>query len=234
VDGIAGRLPLTPATRPLLPERLARGPALVLAPGGRNLFLATHETPPGTGLPERLLPSDRGDYLVWALSARRAALPPGGLDALEPAKLQTLALRLAADWHPSLPDIIGRTGPATISAFTVRTSTPVRPWPAGPVTVLGDAIHSMPPSRGVGANTALRDAALLGANLIAAGPGPAAVTAAIADYERQMRGYGFAAVKASVQAQRQGVTTNPLAFAASKATLRLLNALPAVRNRVFT
>jgi hypothetical protein len=29
------------------------------------------------------------------------------------------------------------------------------------------------------------------------------------------------------------VAANPLAFAASKATLRLLNALPAVRDRVF-
>jgi hypothetical protein len=49
---------------------------------------------------------DCGDYLIWVLSARRKALPPGGLDALASAELQTLALRLAAAWPPSLRDII--------------------------------------------------------------------------------------------------------------------------------
>ncbi|WP_436764424.1 FAD-dependent oxidoreductase [Streptosporangium sp. V21-05] len=235
VDGIAGRLPLTPRTRRLLPAHLERGPAMVLAPGGLNLFLATHENTSGTGdLPEYMLPADHGDYLVWALSARRKALPAGGIDRIEPEELHALALRLAHAWHPHLRQIIQETEPATVSGFTIRTATPVRPWPAGNVTVLGDAIHSMPPSRGIGANTALRDAGLLCANLLAARTAdPAALTAAIADYERQMRGYGFAAAKASVRALNQSVIVNPLAFAASAATLRLFNVFPALRDRVF-
>jgi len=49
----------------------------------------------------------------------------------------------------------------------------------------------MTPMAGIGATTALRDADLLRRNLIAAGP---YVTAAVADYERRMLDYGFAAV----------------------------------------
>ena len=53
----------------------------------------------------------------------------------------------------------------------------------------------MTPYRGIGANTALRDAALLCANLGDAVRGACAIEAAINDYERQMREYGFAAVR---------------------------------------
>jgi 2-polyprenyl-6-methoxyphenol hydroxylase-like FAD-dependent oxidoreductase len=87
----------------------------------------------------------------------------------------------------------------------------------------------MPPSRGIGANTALRDADLLRRTLTGGGDH----VSAIAGYEREMRAYGFAAVRASVQAQRQGLIANRPAFAVSKAALRMLNALPSVRDRVF-
>ncbi|GIH93499.1 FAD-dependent oxidoreductase [Planobispora siamensis] len=233
VDGIAGRLPLTPQTLSLLPAHLHRGPAMVLAPGGRNVFLATHQYRSGTDLPEHLQPADRGDYLVWGLSARRATLPRTGLDRMPRARLHCLAQDLAATWHPHLRRIIQESAPATVSAFTIRTAVPVAAWPPSTVTVLGDAIHSMPPSRGIGANTALRDAELLCRSLVAAGSHPAGVTAAIGGYERQMREYGFAAVKASVQALRQSVTGNPVAFTVSKVALRMFNAVPAIRDRVF-
>jgi len=229
VAGIAGRLPLTSRTRGLLPPELEHGPAMVLAPRGRNLFLATHEGVAGTEVPEHLLPTERGDYLLWALSAKRLE-DPGDL---APAALRGLALRLASAWHPRLREIIAESETASISAYRIRTAVPVPPWPAGVVTVLGDAIHSMPPSRGIGANTALRDAALLRRNLIAAGPGSTGIVAAVAGYEDQMRDYGFAAVKASVQAMRQSVTSNPIAFTASKLALRIFNTFPAIRDRVF-
>jgi 2-polyprenyl-6-methoxyphenol hydroxylase-like FAD-dependent oxidoreductase len=73
------------------------------------------------------------------------------------------------------------------------------------VTLLGDAIHAMSPARGSGANTALRDAALLAKELAAAARGDKSVVRAIADYEQEMVDYGFAAVRASAQAARRGV-----------------------------
>lgn len=141
---------------------------------------------------------------------------------MTPEAAHALTTSIVATWHDRLRRLVYDTNPATITAMTVRTAARVGPWPAGNVTVLGDAIHSMPPSRGVGANTALRDADLLGRNLVAAAA-DGDVTAAIADYERRMRGYGFAAVKASERALRQSVITNPIAFTATKTMLRMIN-----------
>jgi 2-polyprenyl-6-methoxyphenol hydroxylase-like FAD-dependent oxidoreductase len=90
----------------------------------------------------------------------------------------------------------------------IRTSVPVPGWTPSRVTLLGDAIHAMSPARGSGANTALQDAALLCRTLTAAAPdgsapdGPALV-AAIGEYESQMREYGYAAVRTSLQAQAE-------------------------------
>ena len=55
----------------------------------------------------------------------------------------------------------------------------------------------MSPAGGSGANTALRDAALLASELGAAARGEKSQVQAIGDYERRMIDYGFAAVRAS-------------------------------------
>lgn len=236
VVNIAGRVALDPTIRAALPDHLATGPAMILAAGGINMFLATHEQNDHThsALPPHLLPPDQDDYLVWAIGARPSVLPTDSApDTMDGQALHRLALSVTRTWNPRIAQLVQRTNPSTVQFLTIHTSVPVTPWPASTVTLLGDAIHSMTPSRGIGANTALRDASLLSANLIAATRDRAGLTAAIGDYEQQMREYGFGAVKASMQAQKQSVTENPFAFFASRTGLRMLNALPPLKHRVF-
>ena len=99
-------------------------------------------------------------------------------------------------------------------------------WPTGPVTLLGDAIHNMTPMAGIGANTALRDADLLRRNLIAAGPD---VTAAVADYERRMLDYGFAAVARSLRNTRFATSGHRVA----RGLLRAVNLAPPLKRRML-
>ena len=100
-----------------------------------------------------------------------------------------LATEITDGWHPNLRALIRASDPSTTFSVDVRTSLPVDAWPTTNVTVLGDAVHLMTPGRGVGANTALRDAALLAARLGDAQRGRLSGHDAVAGYEAEMRRY---------------------------------------------
>jgi 2-polyprenyl-6-methoxyphenol hydroxylase-like FAD-dependent oxidoreductase len=143
------------------------------------------------------------DYVMWSLSARRGVLGSDSeLFALDPAGLRDLAVTQIAGWHPSLRGVIQQATPAATFALTVRSSLPVDRWPPGPVTLLGDAIHTLAPSQGSGANLAILDAARLCEALVAASAGQQSLTAAIGEYEAAMVRIGFQAVRASLKAAR--------------------------------
>ena len=78
-----------------------------------------------------------------------------------------------------LRTLIARSDPSTALPVNIRTSQPLAPWPTTNVTLLGDAIHTMTPGRGAGANTALRDARLLCKQLVAVRDGQLDLLAAI-------------------------------------------------------
>ena len=150
------------------------------------------------------------DYLMWALAGdgQGFGVPDEQLTSLDPAGLHALSAELIRTWHPDLRALHAQADVDETFCVRVRVSPPAPPWPPSRVTVLGDAIHAMSPARGSGANTALRDAALLSRTLTAAD-----VVAAIGEYERQMREYGYAAVAASRQAEAEtGARRNRLLF----------------------
>jgi 2-polyprenyl-6-methoxyphenol hydroxylase-like FAD-dependent oxidoreductase len=116
---------------------------------------------------------------------------PPDVTSIKGAEIQHLVLDLTADWHPDLRKIFALGDPNSSFPLKIRTSEPIPPWPTTNVTLLGDAIHTMTPRRGVGANTALRDARLLARNLIRAGDGEVSLIEAIHSYETTMTGYAW-------------------------------------------
>ncbi|MGI5286049.1 FAD-dependent oxidoreductase [Nonomuraea polychroma] len=84
-------------------------------------------------------------------------------------QLKDAVARMIRSWHPDLRKMIDLSHADTVSLLPIRTSIPIDPWPATNIKLLGDAIHSMTPMRGIGANTALRDARLLCRALTAGG-----------------------------------------------------------------
>ena len=231
---VYGTTPLGPSEADRLPPALRDGFTAVI---GGQIGMATGLVR-FRQRPEQAAPwlSPAGDYLMWAVAGdgRRFGVADERLTAMSPAELHALTARLIRSWHPDLRALHARAAVDETFLVRIRTSPPVPPWPPSRVTVLGDAIHAMSPARGSGANTALQDAALLcrtltrtagnGARTDLAGSGTDAagsgttrnggdLIAAVGEYERQMRDYGYAAVAASSAAEAEtGARHNRLMF----------------------
>ena len=98
----------------------------------------------------------------------------------------------------------------------------------------------MTPGQGVGANTALRDAALLCRNLTAAARGHKPLLTAIGDYEAEMIPYGFQRVADSLG--QNGTTADDplykpvvgrLALFGARSYFSVMSKVPALRRAKF-
>ena len=231
---VAGKFPLTDETRALVPARLTEGPNMVLPPRGAGFFTAPHEFG-GEAVNDETAEVDpvhfdnTGSYVMWAYGASTKRFP-GGLSEMDGSELRAAVAEQIRDWHPGLRRMVTESPAAGVSLLPIRTSVPFGAWETGPVTLLGDAVHSMTPFRGIGANTALRDAQLLCRNLIAS---PDDFGPAVAAYERRMREYGFQAVRASKRSADQFVSDNRVARAMARGMFALLGAVPPLKRLVF-
>jgi len=136
---------------------------------------------------------------------------------------------LTTDWAGALRHLVEAAQPATVTAFPVKTSVPIPPWHTRRVTLLGDALHNMTPYRGIGANTALRDAAALRQALRAVDRGESDLIPALAAYEREMVGYGFRAVRESLRNMERFHAQGSLQRAFTKLFFRTIDAVPPLK-----
>jgi 2-polyprenyl-6-methoxyphenol hydroxylase-like FAD-dependent oxidoreductase len=110
-----------------------------------------------------------------------------------------IRISVTAGWHDRLRPIFEEQIDDEAVFLKMSTSSPdgVPEWGNDPrVTLIGDAVHAMTPAGGVGANTALKDAAFLDRLLADAGGWKEGLTA---EYEREMRAYASANVKMSFE-----------------------------------
>jgi 2-polyprenyl-6-methoxyphenol hydroxylase-like FAD-dependent oxidoreductase len=253
IIAVGGKVPITAETKPLLPHNCFQGLSLVFAPKGRFCIWhvmefkwdAQGQVKGGIGgndaeLIEKwpgLLFDNTRDYINWGFWASSDKYPPGVMDLRGP-QLIRLVLEMTPGWHPNMRRLFGLADPGSCFPITIRTSVPIPPWQPSSVTLLGDAIHTMTPGQGVGANTALRDAALLCRQLVAAQQGAKPLLAAIGDYQAEMVPYGFARVADSL-AQNGSSGNDPLhkpvlgrvMLAVTRTYFRAVDRIPAVRRK---
>jgi 2-polyprenyl-6-methoxyphenol hydroxylase-like FAD-dependent oxidoreductase len=242
VINFGGKIPLTDGVMAVLPVSLLDGPAMVLPSSPANLFLAAWRRSPEATLRLRRLdeffpsrqdvPDEDGDYVVMALGAKCEYFDLNAdPETMTPVEIRAVLRRKMMDWHPDLRKLVEMTGD-DLGLVRIRTSQPVAPWMPSNVTLLGDAIHSMTPYRGIGANVALRDAALLCSKLVESQASGIPPAAKIGEYEQEMRRYGFEAVAASRKALDQAVAPKRLGFRLAMSAMRVASSIPALRRRI--
>jgi 2-polyprenyl-6-methoxyphenol hydroxylase-like FAD-dependent oxidoreductase len=246
VVGIAGKVFLDEEESSQIAPMLRYGLTLASGRGGYSLFVALQEIDAvavdgfgGNAEPvvNRHLDNSRS-YLMWALGARREGLGLNGcdIDRMSGEELRSMALRTmrARSWDERFQMVVRLADEATINALIIRPSVPIPPWQTQHITLLGDAIHSMTPYRGIGANVALKDAVRLRDALIAAAHGDRPLLDALHDYEASMVEYGFRAVRTSLRAMNSAMIENPVRSALSRVALRIIDRVPAFKRCMFS
>jgi 2-polyprenyl-6-methoxyphenol hydroxylase-like FAD-dependent oxidoreductase len=237
--GVGGKLPLNNDTRAWLPRQLTGRMNLVMPSSRYTLFTAAFDASHRSAealakmrtaaesaeLDFDLFLDTAQDYMLWAFIAQADAYPPD-VQRMAGAALRAMVGGMTAGWHPLLRRAIAESDPASIALNPFKTSLPVQPWPSTNITLLGDAIHNMPPVGGLGGNMALRDASQLARRLLEVQQGRVDLISAIQAYEGELRAYGFAAVESALSHTRQAISSNRAARELGKAWFRLCRAVP--------
>jgi 2-polyprenyl-6-methoxyphenol hydroxylase-like FAD-dependent oxidoreductase len=251
--GITGKTPLTTETRALLPERMLRGVNLVHGDKGSMCIVhvmqfkwdTNGELKHGIGGTDAeliknwpgLLYDNSRDYIMWGFAAADTWLPDN-VTRLRGREIQQLVLDMTADWHPDFRRIFALGDPESSFPLAIRTSEPIPAWQTGNVTLIGDAMHTMTPGRGVGANTALRDARLLTRLLTNAARGEVELLDAVHEYETTMTGYAWdAVIKSRAQMDghsimHKGGVGGAFARAGMRTAMRVMDHLPPLKRKI--
>lgn len=202
---IYGQLMLTEQNRKWMPRSVFGGSRPVLGREARTLALGTFEPQmPITDAVARFAPKARitpvDEYLKWNLiaPAEQFGVSEADFFGAHPEWLHAKACELTSQWGAAVRRILAESLVAVTFPLAIRASRPGPTWPTGRVTLLGDAIHATTPVGGVGANTALRDAAALAEYLANGAEFPDLLAQAIGQYEDEMREYGYQAVRDSL------------------------------------
>jgi 2-polyprenyl-6-methoxyphenol hydroxylase-like FAD-dependent oxidoreductase len=175
---------------------------------------------------------DDVDYMMWAYVERRTA---GFSDAggLRGQALRSRIEQRISQWHPDLQRRIAESDERTIELFNFRAAVRIRPWQSTNITLLGDAVHAMPPVGGIGGNVALAHASKLCRLLKEAADGRTPLLTALSAYEADMIKRGFAAVAQSRLYLQLAIFPSRIVRAVARTFFRSCGAFPFLRRAVF-
>ncbi len=155
---------------------------------------------------------EQPDYVGCIISGRKEYFENNDIDNRNKSsdELQKMAVELLKDWPGNAyqaPEVAEK---GSFFYIEMNSCIPFNLIPHPTVTLLGDAIHTMTPSLGRGANVALRDAALLGMAIMNAANTSKPMFESIRDYEKEMTQYGFGVVRHSAEMGAKLLGQDPL------------------------
>lgn len=185
VAAIAGTVFLNkhPDLKP--PVALEKGLGLAIGPKGVGMFMALH-IPRTTDVAPGAIEEE--PYLVWSVIAQVSSF---SADIIEMSRklMKEESVKMIAPWTSFHKNMIEKTEANTLAAFNFVFPGSMIPWPQSRLTLIGDAVHPMPPTAGAGASTAIIDALNL-VNRLSTQSWPSALE----EYQKSMLEYAPKAV----------------------------------------
>lgn len=218
-SGRTRRRDLTPAEQ----QRLGPRSALAIGPRGAALYIGFLDPVGNAALdaPELRMSVTTGPTYIWGAMFPESS-ETGSLRELRGAELQTALLHRFRDrgWASRTLEVIARADPAGVAAFRFNAAstraTDLAPWNAGRITALGDAVHATPPTAGMGAGAAIRDAADL-LDQLATVDTTTTLTDAVGRFEAGMRQRGGEVLTLAMRTVRWILATDTVIGAAATA-----------------
>jgi 2-polyprenyl-6-methoxyphenol hydroxylase-like FAD-dependent oxidoreductase len=195
------RTPYTPALLELIPEPLHDSMNIVADGKGNRVLMGSFRPrrpirEAGDGVPGVDL-EDVRPYMMVSCSVPSTTVVPPSREWTEETRANIKAgmQETVAGWDPAVEAIVAGIDPSTIFSVAFSYLEPEEGWEPSRVTVIGDAAHGMLPTVGMGANSALRDAAVLAGNIAEASTRGWSLQEAVGDYEKSMRDFAYPIIK---------------------------------------
>ena len=166
---------------------------------------------------------------MWAVVVPRTAV---NIDEEHPspAALKDLALRESNLFAEEFRTLVRHADENDAVLVPVRALVP-KAWAPQRVTLMGDAIHVMPPFGAHGANTALKDAQVLGDHLLQAGGRTEDLVERVGAYEAEMRAYSRAIVRDASRMMAMTTANFPFKKTIFRNLLKLATIFPRKREQ---
>ncbi|KKI89309.1 hypothetical protein WQ54_25840 [Bacillus sp. SA1-12] len=167
VTGIAGKTILTNRFRSTLYKDLFKGPGFAVGPRGIGMFLTVHD-------PHQLADDNHfvksldiieDPYIIWSVAALNETFRTD-LKGFNSDQLENEALRLLKKWDQGFLDLVKSSIKEGTASFQFWFPRNLSSWEHSRITLIGDAVHPMPPTSGLGASTAIIDAVYLAEKLV--------------------------------------------------------------------
>lgn len=211
---VFGKTPITAEFLAAVPKEYHNGMSLVTNgndPSQPTLLFESIYFPHAQEVSKPQLPDP---YVYWVLVTHQTNIPFSEEKSwqIRSQEAADLARQLISSWTPSLRAILDMQDVSQTSIRSILSALPDIPvWqPSQRVTLLGDAVHVMPPTGAMGANTALRDAADLARRIIAAGGADKVDHEVIGAYETSLREFAKIAIDVSWKGGRGSFGLRPV------------------------
>jgi 2-polyprenyl-6-methoxyphenol hydroxylase-like FAD-dependent oxidoreductase len=171
------------------------------------------------------------NYILWAFIAHKNEFEK---ELKTPdADIITSVLNKVNLWHADLKRLIKEADRQSTALIPFKVMLPIKNWNSTNVTILGDAVHNMPPLYGMGANMALNDAAVLCVQLNKVVNDDCTLPEALSLFQEKMLKDGFKALNTSMAYTKQAISGNILQRLFSRGWFQLCAAIPAFKKMSF-